>query len=292
MVRGIYAPIPTPFSDQELAFDRLAENLARWEETELTGYVVLGSNGEFVYLSTGEKRAMIDFVAEHRGSKEIIAGTGAESTRETIELCRAAGAAGYRAALVVNPDYYKGNMTDAVLKAHYEAVADASPIPVMLYNMPRNTGINLGTKLVCDLAQHPNIVGLKDSGGNIVQISEIVAGTPDDFAVFAGSGSFLYTALMVGAVGGTLAVANILPNECARIHRLVEEDRYDEARQLQLAILKINAAVTGRFGVPGLKAAMDLLGYYGGECRLPLLPAPASAVEEIKGLLAELGYGV
>lgn len=294
MIKGIFAPIPTPFDENEgIAYDRLAANLERWFATDLTGVVVLGSNGEYVLLSGEEKRGMINFVCKHAPSgRPVIAGTGGESTREAIELSKFAADCGAAASLVITPAYYKSSMTDAALIAHFTAVADASPIPVMLYNMPRNTGINMSTKLVVELSKHPNIAGIKDSGGNIVQIAEIIAGVRPDFAVFAGSGSFLYPTLALGGVGGTLAVANVLPNECAKLLKLTEAGDHSEARKLQLAILEINNAVTGKYGVGGLKAAMDLLGYYGGIPRMPILPAKPAERDDIKRMLTALGYKV
>lgn len=292
MIRGIFAPIPTPFDERgAIAYDRLAENLDRWWATDLTGIVVLGSNGEYVLLTNEEKRELIRFVCRRApAGRPVIAGTGGESTREAIELSKFAADCGAAAALVITPAYYKGSLTDSALAAHFTAVADASPIPVMLYNMPRNTGVNLGSKLVIELSRHPNIAGIKDSGGNIVQIAEIIAGVRPDFAVFAGSGSFLYPTLALGGAGGTLAVANVIPNECARIFRLTEEGAHEEARRLQLAILALNDAVTGKYGVPGLKAALDLLGYYGGAPRLPLQPATPAVRDDLRRLLTALGY--
>jgi 4-hydroxy-2-oxoglutarate aldolase len=286
LFKGAFAPIPTPFLDGEIAFDKLAENLERWVATDLAGIVVLGSNGEFALLARQEKEALIAAVCEKvAGRKQVLAGTGCESTAETIALTQRAGALGADGALVVTPHYYKGAMTDSALKAYFTAVADAAPIPVLLYNMPRNTGINMSSDLVLELANHPNIVGIKDSSGNVVQMAEIVNGAPEGFAVFAGSGSFLLPSLAVGAVGGTMAVANVLPNECARIITLFETGQMAEARALQLKILALNRAVTVGWGVAGLKAALDLRGFFGGDPRPPLLPLGAVARKELAVLL-------
>ncbi|MCL4425601.1 MAG: dihydrodipicolinate synthase family protein [Firmicutes bacterium] len=289
-IAGIFAPIPTPFINEEIAFDKLRENLAWWGATELAGVVVMGSNGEFVYLSEREKEELIAVVRENLNpGKKVIAGTGCESTKETVRLTKRAGQLGADAALIVTPHYYKGSMTNEALKKYYFDVADASPIPVMLYNMPNNTGLNMPAKLVSEVSTHPNIVGIKDSSGNIVQISEIIANVRPDFSVFAGSASFLLTSLAMGAVGGTLATANIVPNQCVAIQRLFAEGRLDEARQLQLKILPVNAAVTSRWGVAGLKAAMDLLGHFGGAPRRPTLPLKEAEREELRRILAEFG---
>ncbi|MDI6879809.1 MAG: dihydrodipicolinate synthase family protein [Desulfitobacteriaceae bacterium] len=286
-LHGIYAPIPTPFVEGRIAYDKLEENLDFWLSSKLEGLVVLGSNGEFVLLSPAQKEELIGFVcAKAKGLKPVIAGTGAESTDETMRLSQKAAEAGAQAVLVVTPNYYKGSMTDAVLKRFYSTVADSSPVPVILYNMPRNTGINLSAKLVAELAQHPNIIGIKDSGGNIVQIAEVIQNTPADFAVFAGSASFLYASLVLGAQGGTLALANIFPNECAQIQELFEVGKLAEARNLQMRLIECNQAVTARWGIAGLKAALDMLGYFGGDPRPPLLPLGEVERVELRGILA------
>ncbi|KUO62530.1 MAG: dihydrodipicolinate synthase family protein [Gracilibacter sp. BRH_c7a] len=287
-LQGIYAPIPAPFKNDELAFDKLAENMDFWLSSKLAGIVVLGSNGEFVVLSPEEKRKLISAVCKlSDGKKPVVAGTGCESTKETIELTKYAAEAGAKAALILSPNYYKRAMTDALNKSFYLDVADASPIPLILYNMPGNSTINLSSKLVSELAEHPNIMGVKDSGGNIVQIAEIINNTPKDFAVFAGSASFLYPSLALGATGGTLALANVLPNECAEMQELVLAGKHDEAKNLQLKLLDINNAVTARWGVPGLKAALEMQGLYGGEPRKPLLPLGQSERKQLADILAK-----
>ena len=174
-LRGIYAPIATPFAGGQIAYDKLEKNLNFWLGSDLSGIVVMGSNGEFVLLSPKEKEDLMRAVcAQAKGKKPVIAGTGAESTVETLRLGEKAAEAGADAVLVVTPNYYKGSMTDAVLARFYTDVADASPLPVILYNMPRNTGISISAKLAVELARHPNIIGIKDSGGNIVQIADMI----------------------------------------------------------------------------------------------------------------------
>ena len=291
MLTGVFAPIPTPFDERgEILEDKLIENVNRWAETKLTGLVVLGSNGEFVYLSEDEKVRLLRIVRENLpGDRPVIAGTGCESTRNTIELTCKAAEAGSSVALVITPHFFGSGMTSQRLHRHYTELADASPIPIMLYNMPRNTGISMSVDLISDLAQHTNIIGIKDSGGNIAQISQMVRDTPDDFAVFAGSGSFLLPSLFMGAVGGTLAVANVVPNLCVDILEAFNAGDYDRARDLQLKILELNASVTTGFGIPGLKAALDLLGFYGGPPRLPLTPATDDAKKRLQELLQLCG---
>jgi len=290
-LHGIYAPIATPFAGEEIAYDKLEKNLEFWLGSDLEGIVVMGSNGEFVLLSPQEKEELMRFVcARAKGKKPVIAGTGAESTVETIRLNRKAAEAGADAVLVVTPNYYKGEMTDPVLARYYTDVAAASPLPVILYNMPRNAGINISAKLAVELARHPNIIGIKDSGGNIVQIADMIRNAPEGFSVFAGSASYLYTSLALGATGGTLALANIFPNECARLQTLFDAGKIREARDLQMKLIDSNNAVTARWGIPGLKAAMEMIGLYGGDPRPPLVPLKEADREELRKVLTKTGF--
>jgi len=290
-LHGIYAPIATPFAGGEIAYDKLEKNLEFWLGSDLEGIVVMGSNGEFVLLTPEEKEELMRFVCTRaKGKKPVIAGTGAESTAETIRLNRKAAEAGADAVLVVTPNYYKGEMTDPVLAHFYTDVADASPLPVILYNMPRNAGINISAKLAVELAKHPNIIGIKDSGGNIVQIADTIRNAPEGFSVFAGSASYLYTSLALGATGGTLALANIFPNECARVQTLFDAGKIREARDLQMKLLDSNNAVTARWGIPGLKAALEMIGLYGGDPRPPLVPLKEADREELRKILMRTGF--
>lgn len=290
MFEGVYPPIPTPFVNGEVAHDKLAENLARWNQTDLAGYVVLGSNGETVYLSEAE-RAVVMSTARQAipRDKLLIIGTGAESTRATIERTRTAAEAGADAVLVITPCYYKGQMTTEALRRHYFALADASPIPILLYNVPKFTGLDLSAETILELAQHPNVVGIKDSGGNMAKLGAVIRAAPAHFEVLAGSGGFFYSALVLGAVGGVLALANVAPDQCCQIYRATRESQHEQAQELQLRMIPLNAAVTARFGIPGLKAALDLLGYYGGEPRSPLSPPSSDQVEEIRRILERAG---
>lgn len=290
-LEGIYAPMPAVFTDDGNSLDRdkMAENIRYFNSTKLSGIVVMGSNGEFVFLNPQEKREMIRLTCHNIAEdKSVIAGTGCEATRDTIELCEYAAEAGAKAALVISPNYYKKAMqTERVIQAFYTEVADHSPIPVILYNMPGNSGINLSSSTVAALAYHPNIIGVKDSGGNIVQIMEIIRDTPKDFAVFAGSASFLFPTTAAGGVGGTLALANILPDECVKLYELAKSGETLRASKLQLALIEANAAVTGRWGIPGLKAAMEMMGHFGGMPRKPFLPMPEEERSKLKGIIEE-----
>jgi len=272
-LKGIYTPIITPFTkDEKIDFDALKFNLDKWSETDLDGIVVLGSNGEFVYLTKEEKFEVIEFVVKNfTKDKNIIVGTSCESALETIDMSKKAAEMGADAVLILPPHYYKGAMKEDVLYKYFTDVAEESPVPVMIYNMPGNTGINLSSTLISKLAKHPNIVGIKDTSGNIVQIAEIVRDTDEDFAVFAGNAGYLLPALAVGARGATLALANILPDDCCRLVELARENKMEEALELQQKLIEINSYVTAKMGVPGLKHALNQLGFKGGYPRRPLL---------------------
>jgi len=288
---GAYAPILTPFdTDGEVAHDKLAENIARWSETSLAGLVVLGSNGEFTYLSDKEKLKVLKTARQAiPKDKLFIAGTGCDSTRSTLELTEQTAAIGADAALVITPSYYTSKMDAQAMRRHFFELAERSPLPILIYNIPANTGIDLSAETVVELAQHPNIVGIKDSSGNVVKLGDIIRAAPPTFNVLAGSASFFYPALVLGAVGGVMALANIAPEQCHRIYRYTQEGKHEEARRLQLKMIPPNIAVTARFGVPGLKLALDWLDYYGGPVRSPLGPLDEVQQTTLRTILVEGG---
>lgn len=291
MFQGIYTPIVTPFTaKEEIDYEKMLHNLRRWGETDLAGIVVLGSNGEFAFLSMSEKLALVEYVIKHFAKdKNVIVGTGCESTGETIALSKAVAELEADAVLVLPPHYYKAAMNDDILYGHFSDIGDESPIPVFVYNMPGNTGINLSSSLVARLSRHPNIVGIKDTSGSIVQLSELVRDTEDDFAVFPGNAGYLFPALAIGAKGATLALANVLPEDCCRVLSLFKGGRIDEAQALQLKMLEINSIVTTRLGIPALKAAMDMLGYQGGNPRRPLRPLSEEKRKLVEDALRRYG---
>lgn len=291
MFKGIYTPIVTPFKDnEEIDYNKMKHNLDRWGKTKLDGIVVLGSNGEFCYMPEKEKLEVVEFVINNfTNDKKVIAGTSCESTRETIKLSKKVSELGVNAVLVLPPNYYKGAMKDDILYEYFVEVADESPVPVMLYNMPVNTGINLTSSLIAKLSKHKNIVGIKDTSGNIVQVAEIVRDTDDDFAVFAGNAGYLLPALAVGVRGATLALANILPEECCKLVCLFNEGKLKEAQELQLKLIEVNFSVTAGGGISALKAALDMLGYQGGLPRRPLRPLSEESKDALKGVLKRFG---
>src|SRR5215471_5241302 len=290
ILQGVYPPVLTPFRGGEVAHDRLAGNLARLNAHPLSGYVVLGSTGEFPLLTEAEKERVIATAREHTPrDRRLLAGTGGESTDACVRLTKRAAHLGADAAIIITPSYYKRALTAAVLIRHYRAVADASPLPILLYNYPANTGINLEPDTVAKLAEHPNILGIKDSSGNVPQAAEAIRMTPKTFHVFVGSPVAFVPALIVGAAGGILAVANVAPAECAEIWRLAQSWQWAEARDVAFRLGPLSSGISGRYGIGGLKAALDLVGGYGGVPRAPL-PAPsADGVEEIREILATAG---
>ncbi|MFC2116246.1 dihydrodipicolinate synthase family protein [Bacteroidota bacterium] len=289
-LRGIFPPLPTSFyENQDLYPEKIRENIEVLMKTDLAGILVLGSNGELVMLSEKEKEKVYATarVAIPPG-KQMIAGTGGQSTRETVMITKMAAKHGADAALILNPFYYKGLMTPDVLVKHYHDVAEASDIPVIIYNMPANSGIDMNAETIVRIAEHPNVVGLKDSGGNIAKMGEIVINTRDDFQVLSGSAGFLLPALSIGAVGGILALANIFPRLCLDIINAFQKGELDSARQTQLSIISLNNVVTRQWGIPALKAAMDYQGLYGGAVRSPLMPLDETRKAELFKLLGIL----
>ena len=288
---GIFTPIVTPFqSDDTLDETGLRRNVVKWMETSLDGLVVLGSNGEAPQLDDSEADRIVDIVREHvPAGRPLIAGTGRESTRATIAATRRAAAAGVDAVLVRTPAFFKAQMTTDVFVRHYVDVADVSPVPVLLYNVSMFTGVNLPADAVERLAVHPNIVGIKESGSDIAQIAEFVARTPEDFTVLAGSATTFVHALCAGCDGAILALAALVPDLCRQLLTLVSERQLDEASTLQRELMPIAKSVGGTYGVPGLKAALHLLGFAGGPPRPPLRPAAPSIIDLIRGQLDALG---
>jgi 4-hydroxy-2-oxoglutarate aldolase len=286
---GIYPPIITPFKREEIDYEGLAHNVRRWMATGLRGLLALGSNGEAASIDEDEAERVIATVREGvPRDRVLLAGTGRQSTRATIAATKRAAKAGADAVLVLTPFYFKSQMTQDALADHYRAVADASPVPVLLYNFTSVTGLNLTPETVAALSAHPNIVGLKDSNGDIGQVAGVVARVPAGFTVLVGSAATLYPAMMMGAAGGIVAVANAVPEVCVKLYDLVRAGRHDEARALQRRLTPFANAVTAGYGIAGLKVAMDIAGYVGGEVRRPLRPAKPEAREVLHRLYEEL----
>ncbi len=289
-LRGIFPPIATPFVDGEVAFEKLESNIVRWAGTGIRGIVVLGSNGEAAYLSEQEKRDLVRAaVSASPKNLFVIAGTGCESTAETIRLTNECAAEGAKAALVIPPHFFAAKMSEEALFVHYRRVAEASEIPILLYNVPKFVHLTLTPNLVTRLCEHPNIVGIKDSSGDVSLLGEYLRRTHGGFQVLVGTAGALFGGLTLGCPGGILALANVAPESCIRILEGVTAGDFETARALQIKMIPVDKAVTAIYGVAGLKAALDLVGYFGGEVRPPLLPLSKTQRKEMASFLIEAG---
>jgi 4-hydroxy-2-oxoglutarate aldolase len=287
---GIFPALTTPFDKGELSLSWLKSNIERYNKYDLSGYVVLGSTGEGILMNDVEALKAIETARSSAApEKIIIAGTGTDSTRPTIEFTNQAAEAGAQYALVVTPFYYKAQMTAQALEAYFLEVADHSKIPIILYTVPKFTGLDLPVQVIASLAKHPNIVGLKDSSGNISAFGEILKACPEDFNVLQGSGSVVYASLALGAKGAILALADMAPGESVEIYKLARAGAWEKAREVQLRVITVNQRIVGNYGIPGIKCALDLLGYFGGDPRPPLRPVSRDVRENIRQLLSNAG---
>lgn len=288
-LEAVFPPMATPFANGEIDQAAIRRNVETWMSTRVGGVVALGSNGEAPLLDEDESDRVIgEARAAMPSGRTLIAGTGRESTRAAIAASVRAARLGADAVLVRTPSYFKSRMTGEAFVRHYTAVADACPVPVLLYNYPAVTGVSLSPETVGRLSEHPNIAGIKETGSDTAQVAAFVAAAAPGFAVIAGSAPTFYPSLCVGARGGILAVACVVPDICVQIFDDVRAGRHAEARDLQAKLTPLARLVTTVHGVPGLKAAMDLAGYVGGEPRAPLRPAAGDAVAEIRTHLAQL----
>lgn len=286
-LRGVLPPLVTPFRDDGsvdlAAFEANARSLGRHD---FAGFLVLGSNGETAGLEEDEKLALIAAARRSLPGRFLLVGTGTESTRGTAVLTGKAADRGADAVLVLTPHYYRAQMTEEALRRHFEAVADASPVPVYLYSVPAFTGLVWPPGLAVSLAAHPRVAGMKESSGDVSLLGRVVTSVPPSFEVVCGNAPVFYPALCVGASGGILAVANCLPSAVLALFDAFAAGDHARARELQQALSPLATAVTATWGIAGLKAAMDLAGLRGGEVRPPLQPLPASARDSIADLLA------
>jgi 4-hydroxy-2-oxoglutarate aldolase len=287
-LQGIMPPITTPFVNGEIAVDKLEFNIGKWNKTELSGYVVMGSNGESVFLTREEKLKLVELTKKFSDpDKLIIAGTGSDSIKETVFLSNESAERGADFVLILTPSFYKSEMKHGAFIKYFTAVADAVKIPVIIYNVPKFTGVDIEADTVAKLSDHPNIIGIKNSSENVRQNNEFVYYTRKDFSVLVGTASMLYSGFTSGCVGGIVALANIASEECVQIHKLISKNNLQEALELQNRMIPVNKAVTAKHGVPGLKTAMDLLGYFGGEPREPLSTLSESGKEDLIRVLRE-----
>lgn len=290
-LQGIFPPITTPFQyDGSLYKAKVFHNVEKWNKTSLAGYVVCGSTGESVMLTPEEKFQMWEWVAEAAApEKLLLAGTGVESVRETVWLTNRAAEMGYKAAMVRTPHYYKNllNRDDAQM-LYFRSVADQSKIPLMIYNWPQTTGIDISADAVAALSEHPNIIAIKESSGNLEKVMQLIRVVKPGFQVLVGSAPTLWPSFVVGATGAVLAFANAAPYACITIWEAHRTREQEAAKDWQNRIARAAQLVTVKYGVPGLKYAMELNGYYGGPPRLPLTTISPAAKKEIEEAFAEI----
>jgi 4-hydroxy-2-oxoglutarate aldolase len=287
---GVFPALTTPFAaDGSVSIEDLKRNISKYNATGLAGYVAIGSTGESVLLSRKEVDTVLVAVKEAAApGKMLIAGTGAEGTAETIERTKRAAEIGYHAALVKTPYYYKPLYKPEVFIAHFRRVADASPIPLLLYSVPQFTGVALEAPEVGVLAQHPNIIGIKESSGNVQRAAEMLAAAPPPFQLLVGSASMMFPSQVLGAVGAILALASALPELCVALFDAARKNDLPKARQLQASVLPASKVIVSQCGIPGVKYAMGLAGYRGGLPRLPLLPLHEEQRKAIEDEMAKL----
>ena len=288
---GVFAPVVTPFHSDELALDDLRSNLRKLNETNLAGYLALGSNGEFKSLSDKEQIRILEVFAEEKGNKVVLAGTACESTRRTIEKSKLALEMGFDYVSVLTPSYFAKQIDGATLQCYYERIADSIDIPVLLYNAPGFTGgMEIPLQIVLELSRHPNIVGMKDSSPAGPAKLLACLDPTEDFNVLAGSANFFYPSLHLGAAGGVLSLANALPGPCCDIYRLFTQGKYDNAKELSFRLARLNQAISGPWGVAGVKAAMDITGFKGGQPRHPLQGLTDEVRERVRQTIINEGF--
>ena len=290
-LEGIYPPIATPFdSEGKLYKTKVKHNIEKWNLTELAGYVVCGSTGESVYLTTDEKVLLWEWVAEYAApDKLLIAGTGMESVQETVELTNHAASIGYKAVMVRTPFYYKNLLNNPGAQIlYYRSVADQSKIPLMIYNWPHATSLDISAEAVATLSEHPNIIAIKESSGDIEKVMKMIREVKPGFQILVGSAPTLWPSLTVGASGAVLAFANAAPFATVSIWEAHRRRDSEAAKDWQNRIGHAAYLVTAKYGIPGLKYAMDLNGYYGGPPRLPLIEPNPEAKREIEKAFKDL----
>lgn len=288
-IQGVFAALTTPFENEKLALEAFQENIKKYNTHDLAGYVVAGSSGEAAYLEDKEVEALVLAALEARASsKIIIVGTGRESTTSTADFTNRMADLGAQAALVRTPSYFKPAMTTDALKRHFYRVADKSRIPVIPYHIPQVTGLSIEKRLVAELSRHPNITGIKDSSGDLSFLGESVPQLPSGFSYLLGAGSVFLFGLLLGASGGILRLADIIPGLCAELYALFSAAEWEKAASLQREIIPLNNAIISKYGIAGTKYAMELAGFYGGPPRDPILPLDDEGKKDIDRILKRL----
>jgi 4-hydroxy-2-oxoglutarate aldolase len=290
-IHGVIPPMLTPFrEDEKVDEEMFVRNIKRWNKDDLGGYLVLGSNSEASSISETEKLRLIKLTREHaKRGRTVIAGTGLESARETLRLTEKAANLGIDAALILTPSYYIDQMSDEALIGHFTFIADRSPVPILIYNVPKYTHVNISLNALKRLSEHPNIVGMKDSKADIAQVELFVKNLPRNFQVIVGSAAVWYPALRLGVTSGIAALSNFAGNQCAQVQSLFKAGNFRKAEELHNRLLPVNTAITATFSIAGLKYAATLAGYEGGFVRRPLLPLSDESKKTLRGILQTAG---
>ena len=283
---GVFPALTTPFLNNKISPEKLKENIQKYNQYGLSGYVVLGSTGESVFLSDEESEKMVRAAKESAApGKKIIVGTARESTKITLDFTNRMAELDIDAALVRTPYYFKSFMNREALKSYYSSIADQSKVPIIIYNIPQNTGISVESHLLCELSKHSNIVGIKESSGNLAFLREVKPHLDSSFSFLTGAASIFIPGLQLGASGGILALADLAPAECVQLYHLFLQGKREEASKLQLRLVPLNKAIIETFGIPGIKYGLDLLDYFGGLPRSPLLPLDEKGKKDMEKIL-------
>lgn len=286
---GVLVPICTPFSNGKVDINKLERNMEKFSQTGLRGYFALGSNGENCLLDKDERKKVLSTILKKRSSNQLVmAGCSHESTQGTIDLTKWAAEIGAEIASMLTPHYFKKDMSDQAIIKFYEEVASSSPLPVVIYNAPGFAGgLTLSVNVIAALSKNPNIIGMKDSSPTGPGI--FLTAVDKEFSVMAGSADIFLSTLVMGGVGGVLSIANFHPQACCQLYELFIQGKIEEAKYFQHAVIRLNRAVSGKYGVAGVKAAMDIVGLYGGDPRLPLLPLNIEEKKKIYDALNKFG---
>lgn len=287
--KGIFAPLTTPFKNDDISIEKFQENIHKYNEFSLAGYVISGSTAESVYLSDDEVETLVKSAVQASASeRQIIAGTARESTKFTLEFSNRIADLGIDATLIRTPSYFKSLMTQEALKRYYLTIADQAKLPLIIYHIPRYTGVDLTPELLTELSKHEMIAGIKDSSGNMGFLDRVIPQLDPSFDFLLGAGSMLFPGLMMGSSGGVLALSDVAPALCVRLYNLFLEKQWSEAKQLQHDLVPLNQALTVEHGIPAIKYALDLTGFYGGPCRPPLLDMADTDKQKIRVILKTL----
>ncbi len=287
--KGIYAPLTTPFKDEAVYFEKFQENIQKYNTFDLAGYVISGSTAESVYLTDDEVEKLVISAKEViPADKQIIVGTAKESTKITLEFSNRISSLGIDATLIRTPSYFKALMTPEALKKHFLTIADHSLKPLIIYHIPRYTGVELTPELLVELSKHENIAGIKDSSGNMAFLDRIIPSLDFSFDYLLGAGSMLFPGIVMGACGGVLALSDVATSLCIELFELSIAKNLKDAKKLQHDLAPLNQALTAEHGIPAIKYALDLMGFYGGPCRLPLQPLDDSSKQKIQTILRAL----